>query len=463
MKAIARYFRFEEQETHFRTEVVGGLTTFMTMAYIVVVNPAILSGALGEDLFGELLFATCISAALATLIMGIGANYPFALASGMGLNTFFASIVKGGVDQDQALAVVLAAGILFTLLTLVRVREAVINAVPETLKHAAAAGIGLFIAFIGLKNAGVVVVESMVQEGAVAGAYMVATGAEWRLKLGVVQSASVGLTLLGVLGIGVMLVRRMKGAILLGVVGVAVLAMVTGQTPLPTGVFSSPVWPERLFGKAVAELPAAFDVGLIGVVFAFLFVDFGVVFAFLFVDLFDTMGTLVGVSEKGGFLDAKGRLPRANRALLADSFGTMIGAVFGTSTVTTYIESASGVSAGARTGFASVVTGLLFLLALFLTPLVKAIPPFATAPALIVVGVLMMASVVKIRWDEASDALPAFLTMIAMPLTFSIANGIALGFVVFPIVKRLGGRNDEVHPLVDLLAVIFIAWYLFMY
>ncbi|MDE2888159.1 MAG: NCS2 family permease [Gemmatimonadota bacterium] len=436
MTAIVRYFRFEENGATFRTEVIGGLTTFVTMAYIVAVNPGMLTEALGKDLFGELLFATCISAALATLIMGIVANYPFALAPGMGLNAFFAyTVVLGmGVRWDLALGVVLASGILFTLLTLVRVREAIINAVPDTVKHATACGIGLFIAFIGLKNAGIV-----------------AANQETLITLGEIRSGPVGLTLLGVLGTGVMLARGVKGAILLGMLGVTILGVLTGAAPAPQGFFSLPAWPERLFGVAAVNLTAAFDVGLIGVVLVLLFVD-----------MFDTMGTLVGVSGRAGFLDGRGRLPRANRALLADSLGTVFGSLFGTSTVTTYIESASGISAGARTGFASVVTGAMFLLALFLTPLVEAIPPFATAPALIMVGVLMMASVVNVKWHDVTDALPAFLTMIAMPLTFSISDGLAMGFIAFPIVKRLGRRGDEVNPLVDLLAVIFIARYLFM-
>ena len=436
MRAIAKYFRFEANGATYRTEVVGGLTTFVTMAYIIAVNPGMLSEALGKDLFGELLFATCISAAMATLIMGVASNYPFALAPGMGLNAFFAySVVLGmGVRWDLALGVVLASGILFTLLTLIRVREAIINAVPDAIKQATACGIGLFIAFIGLKNAGIVSGDSATL-----------------ISLGDIRSGPVGLTLLGVLGTGVMMARGVKGAILLGMLGVAVLGVVTGVAAPPRGVISFPAWPDRLFGVAAVNLTTAFDVGLIGIVLVFLFVD-----------LFDTMGTLVGVSGRAGFMDECGRLPRANRALLADSLGTMFGSLFGTSTVTTYIESAAGISAGARTGFASVVTGAMFLLALFLTPLVEAIPAFATAPALIVVGVLMMASVVNVKWDEVTDALPAFLTMIAMPLTFSISDGLALGFIAFPIVKRLGGRGDEVNPLVDLLAVIFIARYLFM-
>lgn len=436
MDILRKYFRFQELGTDFRREVVGGLTTFVTMAYIVAVNPAILSDALGRELFPELLFATCVSAAIATLIMGIGANYPFALAPGMGLNAFFAyTVVLGkGVHSDLALGVVLASGVIFTLLSLAKIREAIINAIPDVLKQATAGGIGLFIAFIGLKNAGIVIDDP-----------------ETLVTLGDTRSGAVGLSLLGIVGIGVLLVRGFRGSILIGVLGVTLLGIVVGASPTPDRIFSLPTWPERLFGVAVLNFTAAFDIALIGFVFAFLFVD-----------LFDTMGTLVGLSERTGFLDEQGRLPRANRALLADSFGTMVGAVFGTSTVTTYIESAAGTSVGARTGFASVVTGILFLLGLFVTPLVASIPAFATAPALIVVGVSMMASVVRIRWSDVSDALPAFLTIIAMPLTFSIANGVAFGLVTYPIVKRVGGRGEEVHPLLDLLAVVFIARYLFM-
>lgn len=436
MEKIARFFKFDEMNTNWRTEVLGGITTFVTMAYIVAVNPGMLSEALGKELFGELLFATCAAAAIATLLMGLLANYPFALAPGMGLNAFFTyTIVLGmGVHWKLALGVVLASGLLFLLLTALRVREAIITAVPEPLKRATAAGIGLFIAFIGLKNAGLVVDDPATL-----------------VSLGDVRTGPVGLALLGLLGTGVMLVRGFRGAILWGVMGVAFLSMLLGISPWPLGVVSLPVWPVHLFGEAVFHLPAAFHTALIELVFAFLFVD-----------LFDTMGTLVGLSERVGFLDDHGRLPRADKALLADSIGTVCGSVLGTSTVTTYIESAAGIASGARTGFASVVTGGLFVGALFLTPLVQAIPPFATAPALVVVGVLMMAPAAKIDWDNVSDAMPAFLTLLAIPLTFSIADGLALGFVAYPIVKRLGGKGDEVHPLVDVLAVIFIAKYLFM-
>ena len=436
MNQIASFFRFDELNTDWRTEVTGGLTTFMTMAYIVVVNPGILSEAMGQALFGELLFATCASAAIGTLLMALLANYPFALAPGMGLNAFFTYtiVLNMGVDWRIALAVVLASGLLFLLLTILRVREAIITAVPEPLKRATAAGIGLFIAFIGLKNAGIIVDNPATL-----------------VSLGDVRSLTVGLTLVGLFGIGVMLARGIRGAILLGVAGVAFLAMAIGAAPWPAGVVSMPAWPVNLFGEAVVNLPLTLDSALIHLVFAFLFVD-----------LFDTMGTLVGLSERSGFLDAQGRLPRANRALLADSVGTVLGSVLGSSTVTTYIESATGISSGARSGFASLVVAVLFLGALFLTPLVESIPVFATAPALVVTGVLMMASAARVNWSDASEAVPVFLTLIAIPLTFSIADGLAVGFVAYPIIKRLSGRGGEVHPLVDALALVFIARYVFL-
>ena len=436
MNKIAEFFKFEQERTNWRIEVTGGVTTFMTMAYIVVVNPAILSDALGKEMFGELLFATCAAAALATLLMGLLANYPFALAPGMGLNAFFAyTIVLGmGVDWKLALGVVLASGLLFLLLTVLKIREAIINAVPDPLKRAVAAGIGLFIAFIGLKNAGLIVDNQATL-----------------VSLGEVRSWSVGLALLGLLGIGVMMARGIRGAILLGMMGVTLLAMIFGATPWPTGLVSMPVWPVHLFGEAVRHLPQTLNVAFIELILALLFVD-----------LFDTMGTLLGLSERSGFLDKRGRLPRANRALLSDSVGTVCGSVIGTSTVTTYIESAAGISSGARTGFSSVVVSGLFTAALFLTPLVQAVPTFAAAPALVVTGVLMMGAAARIRWSDVSEAVPAFLTLVAIPLTFSIADWLALGFISYPSVKRLSGKGHEVHWLIDVLAVVFIARYVFI-
>ena len=436
MNSLARFFEFDRLNTDLRTEVVGGMTTFVTMAYIIAVNPGILAQAMGQELFGELVFATCVSAALATLVMGLAANYPFALAPGMGLNAFFTfSVVLGmGVRWEVALAVVLAAGLLFLLLSLVRLREIVIHAVPASLKHATAAGIGLFIGFIGLKNAGVIVSSE---------ATFVA--------LGQLQTGPVVLALIGLIATAVMMSRGFRGAILIGVIGVTVLSILTGIAEAPRAFVGIPVWPEHLIGTALENLHLAFDPALIAVVFAFLFVD-----------LFDTMGTLVGLSQRSGYLDDQGKLPRANRALMADSLGTVGGALLGTSPVTTYIESASGIAAGARTGLASVVVAILFLLMLFLTPLVEAIPVFATAPALIVVGVLMASSVTRIEWDDVSDAVPAFMTILVMPLTFSIAHGVAAGIVTYPIIKRLSGKGSEVHALIDGLAVVFILRYLLL-
>ncbi|MBS12548.1 MAG: guanine permease [Gemmatimonadetes bacterium] len=436
MDAIARFFEFDKSDTDLRTEVVGGATTFVTMAYIIAVNPAILAQATGQELFAELVSATCLSAAIATLLMAFSANYPFALAPGMGLNAFFTfSVVMGmGVRWDLALSVVLAAGLIFLVLSLIRVREVIMHAVPAGLKHATAAGIGLFIAFIGLKNAGVIVSND---------ATLVA--------MGNLHTGPAALALVGLVGTAVLMSRRIRGAILIGILGVTGLAIVTGVSEAPSAILGTPVWPEHLFGKALENLEVAFDPALITVVFAFLFVD-----------LFDTMGTLVGLSQRSGFLDQQGKLPRAKRALISDSLGTVVGAVFGSSPVTTYIESASGISEGARTGLASVVVAILFLVALLFTPLIEAIPVFATAPALIVVGVLMASSAIRVPWDEISEAVPAFLTILVMPLTFSIAHGVAAGIVMYPLIKRLSGKGGDVHILIDVLAVVFIARYLFL-
>lgn len=436
MSSIARFFEFDKLGTNLRTEIVGGATTFVTMAYIVAVNPGILAVAMGQELFGELVFATCVAAALATLLMGLVANYPFALAPGMGINAFFTfSVVLGmGVRWEVALAVVLASGLLFLLLSLVRLREIVINAVPASLKHATAAAIGLFIGFIGLKNAGVIVSSE---------ATLVA--------MGPLQTGPVVLALIGLIATAVLMARGIRGAILIGVIGVTVLSMLTGISESPQALVGAPVWPAHLIGAALTNLHLAFEPALIAIIFAFLFVD-----------LVDTMGTLVGVSQRSGFLDDDGKLPRANRALMADSVGTVGGALLGTSPVTTYIESASGISEGARTGFANVIVAILFLLTLFLTPLIEAIPLFATTPALIVVGVLMVSSVTRIQWDDVTEAVPAFMTILVMPLTFSIAHGVAAGIIAYPIIKRLSGRGNEVHILIDALAIIFIARYLLL-
>ncbi len=376
---MLKRFHLEENKTTVRQELLAGLTTFMTMAYVVVVNPRILSEA-GIPVDG-VLFATCISAAFATLIMGLWANYPIALATGMSLNAYFAySIVLGrGVPWQTALGVVFLSGVLFLILTLTKVREQIVNGIPDCLKHGTAGGIGLFIAFIGLRNAKIIVANP---------ATFVGFG---KISDPQVLLAAIGLIFIAVLKLG------------------------------------------------LGDL----------------------IFVFFFVDLFDNVGTLVGVCEEGGFL-VDGKLPRASRALLADAFGTIFGALTGTSTVTSYIESAAGVAAGARTGLGNLVIAGLFLLAMFCAPLIAAIPIYATAPALILVGALMCGSIARVRWDDFSEAFPAFLTLVATPLTFSIATGLSLGLLSFTFVKLGTGKYREVSPLIWILSLLFLLRYAFL-
>ena len=427
---LERIFHLQENQTTVRRELLAGLTTFMTMAYVVVVNPRILAEA-GMPVEG-VLFATCISAAIATLIMGIWANYPIALAPGMSLNAYFTySIVIGrGVPWQTALGVVFLSGLLFLLLTLTNVREQIVNGIPDCLKHGTAAGIGLFIAFIGLRNAHIIVANP---------ATFVA--------LGKVSDPQVRLAAAGLLIIAILMARRIGSAILLGIVAIALAGIPLGQAHWPEHLFSLP-HPSGTFLKL--DFRSAFKLG------------FGeLIFVFFFVDLFDNVGTLVGVCEQGGFL-REGKLPRASRALLADAFGTMFGALAGTSTVTSYIESAAGVAAGARTGLGNLVIAAFFLIAMFCAPLVAAIPGYATAPALILVGALMCGSVARVRWDDFSEAFPAFLTLVATPLTFSIATGLSLGLLSFTFIKVGTGKYREISPLIWVLTVLFLLRYAFL-
>lgn len=431
---LERLFHLEEAGTTWKREVVGGLTTFMTMAYIIFVNPSLVSTT-GMP-FDAVVMATIFSAAFATLLMAFLTNYPFALAPGMGLNAYFAFSVVGamGIPWQTALGAVFISGVVFVILTLSRVREMIIDAVPMTLKKAIGAGIGLFIALIGLSNAGIVVANPST---------MVALG-----------SFSDPNTLLAVIGLavtGLLLARRVPGAILIGILVTTVIGIFMGVTPRPEGIFQWPslaTW-QPVLGKL--DIMGALRLGLLEIVFAFLFVD-----------MFDTVGTLIGVSSQGGFLDRNGNLPRANRALLADAVGTVAGSIFGTPTVTSYIESASGVAAGARTGLTGVVVALGFLLSLFFMPIIAVVPAAATAPALVVVGAMMISQVEGIRWNEFSEALPAFITIAAMPFTYSIATGIALGFILYPFLKLVTGRGREVHWLTYLLGVLFILRFAFL-
>lgn len=435
MQAIVRrlddFFQLSARGTNVRTEATAGATTFLTMAYIIVVNPSILSDA-GVPFSGAL-FATCVASAIGTLLMGLVANYPFALAPGMGINAYFAYTVVLTLNYDwrTALGAVFISGIIFVFLTLARVRAMIVDAIPSTLKTAVAGGIGLFIAFIGLKNAGVI-----------------AASPATFVTLGNLTAKSTVLALAGLLVVGALVARGFRSALILGIIGVTVAAIVLGIAPMPAGVVARPDWHSTLFQLDVG---GAIRLGLLDVVFVFLFVD-----------MFDTIGSLMGLGQQSGFLDSEGKMPRLTGALVADSTATVAGACLGTSTVTTYIESATGVSEGGRTGLTAVVVAVLFLLATFFSPLAGAVPTIATAPALILVGVFMIRSAVHIRWDDLTEAIPAFLAIIAMPLTFSIANGLALGFIFYPLLKLLTGRGREASPLVYVLAALFVLRYLYL-
>lgn len=427
---LERIFHVRENDTTVRRELLGGLTTFMTMAYVVVVNPRILAEA-GMPVEG-VLFATCISAAIATLIMGVWANYPIALAPGMSLNAYFTySIVIGrGVPWPTALGVVFLSGALFLLLTLTNIREQIVNGIPDCLKHGTAAGIGLFIAFIGLRNAKMIVAHPATF-----------------VSLGKASDPQVLLAAAGLLIIAILMARRIGSAILLGIVAIALAGIPLGLAHWPDHLFS---WPHPSGTFLKLDFRSAFKI------------SFGeLIFVFFFVDLFDNVGTLVGVCEQGGFL-RDGKLPRASRALLADAFGTMFGALTGTSTVTSYIESAAGVAAGARTGLGNLVIAAFFLLAMFCAPLVAAIPGYATSPALILVGALMCGSVARVKWEDFTEAFPAFLTLLATPLTFSIATGLSLGVLSFTFIKVGTGKYREISPLIWVLSVLFIIRYAFL-
>ena len=427
---LERLFHLRENNTTVRVELLAGLTTFMTMAYVVVVNPQILAQAgMPED---GVLFATCLSSAIATLVMGLWANYPIALAPGMSLNAYFTySIVIGrGIPWQTVLGVVFFSGVLFLLLTLTSVREQIVNGIPDCLKHGTAAGIGLFIAFVGLRNAKIIVANPATFVG-----------------FGRVSDPQVLLAAAGLVLIAILMARKIGSAILLGVIAIALAGIPFGLTHLPDHLFSLP-HPGGTFLKL--DLHAAAKIGL-----------GELIFAFFFVDLFDNVGTLVGVCEQGNFL-RDGKLPRASRALLADAVGTIVGAVAGTSTVTSYIESAAGVAAGARTGLGNLVIAAGFAVAMFCAPVVAAIPAYATAPALILVGALMCGAVARVRWDDFTEAFPAFLTLVAMPLTFSIATGLSLGVLSFTLIKLGSGKYREISPLIWVLSVLFLLRYVFL-
>ena len=452
-----KIFKLKKNNTTVKSEVIAGVTTFMTMAYILAVNPGILEDA-GMNPTAVLL-ATAIASFIGTACMALMANMPFALSAGMGLNAYLAyTVVQGmGYSWQLALLAVFVEGLVFIVLSLTNVREAIFNAIPLTLKRGVSVGIGLFIAFIGLQNAGLAVDDGSTLVKVTSFTENFST-----------HGICAVLALLGVMLTAILHIRKIKGAILIGILGTWLLGIVCQLTGLYV--------PDAAAG-AYSLLPdslVSFDFSALGDTFGQCFyVDFSavrpldfvvVIFAFLFVDMFDTLGTLIGVATKANMLDKDGRLPAVKPALLADAIGTSVGAVLGTSTVTTFVESASGVAAGGRTGLTAMVTGLLFLLATLFAPLFTAIPSFATAPALIMVGFLMVSSVTEIRFDDdnLTEAIPAYIAIIAMPLFYSISEGISLGIISYVILNLCTGKAKKIKPLMYVLAVLFILKYIFL-
>lgn len=427
---LEKLFKLKQHQTSLKQEAIAGLTTFMTMAYIIFVNPMMLADA-GMD-HGAVFVATCLAAAVGCIVMGVMANYPIALAPGMGLNAFFTYTVVGemGYSWETALGAVFLSGICFLILSLVRIREWIVNSIPMSLRIGIAAGIGLFLALIGLKSAGIVVASPATL-----------------VTMGDITAFPAVMAVLGFFLIIAMVQRGMKSAVILSILIITGLGLLFGDVHY-NGIVSMPPSVAPTF--MAMDLSQVFEVTMLSMVFAFLFVD-----------LFDTSGTLVAVAQRGGFLDEKGRLPRLNRALTADSLATIAGATLGTSTTTSYIESTAGVSAGGRTGLTAVVVGLLFILALFLSPLAGMIPAYATAGTLFYVAILMMSGLVHVEWEDLTEAAPVVVVCILMPLTFSIATGIALGIISYAAIKLLTGRFSDLNIGVIVLAAMFIAKFIY--
>ncbi|MDN3017893.1 NCS2 family permease [Paenibacillus sp. BSR1-1] len=423
-------FKLNENHTNAKTELLAGITTFFTMVYIVVVNPVILADA-GVP-FQQVFTATIIAAVVGTLWMGLFANYPIAIAPGMGLNAYFAYSVVGGhqgITYQTAFAAVFIAGLIFVILSLTPLREKLIDAIPDNLKHGITAGIGLFIAFIGLRLTKIITAHPTNLVG-----------------LGDLHAPSAILTLVGLAVTLVLMVLRVNGALFFGMIVTGLIAFFTGQLSFKNGFMALPSLPEGLMiGNPITAFGDVVQHSL-----------YAVVFSFILVTIFDTTGTMIGVANQAGLMK-NGKFPRARQALLSDSIATAIGAMFGTSPTTAYIESSSGVAAGGRTGLTSLTVAALFILSAFFGPLVSAVSGISaiTAPALIIVGSLMMGSIAKVRWDELDEAFPAFLTILSMPLTSSIATGIALGFISYPLLKLVKGKWHDVHPLLYVFAVLF--------
>ncbi|ETI67696.1 NCS2 family permease [Neobacillus vireti] len=441
---MQKYFEFEKYGTNYRREIIGGFTTFLAMAYILVVNPITLSLAAVEDFpdalrmdYGAVFVATALAAAIGSIIMGLIGKYPLALAPGMGLNAFFAfTVVLGsGIPWQHALGAVLISGVFFFLLTLTGLREKIINAIPIDLKYAVGAGIGLFITFVGLQSAQIIVNNDATLVG-----------------LGDLTAGGPLLAIFGIVVTVIMMTRGIKGAVFYGMILTTIIGIIFGEIKMPHQVVGHVPSLSPTFGAAFSAFGESsfYTTTMLGIILTFLFVDF-----------FDNAGTLVAVAGQAGLMKDN-KLPRAGRALISDSVATSVGAILGTSTTTSFVESTAGVAAGARTGFASLVTGALFILSLFLFPLLSVITAPVTTPALVIVGVLMVSSLGKIDWKRFEIAVPAFLTMVAMPLTYSIATGIAMGFIFYPITMLVKGKIKEIHPIMYVFFVIFVLYFIFL-
>lgn len=428
---LDRWFHLSENKTSVRTEVLAGLTTFSTMAYIIFVNPMILKQA-GMD-FGAVMVATILASAFSTLVMALFAHYPFALAPGMGLNAYFTYtlVIDQGISWQVGLGATFLAGLLFFALNLLRIRELILEAIPLTLRVTLAAGIGLFLAFIALKHLGIIVAHQ-----------------ETLVTTGSLKTPQVGMALLGLVLTSVLLYYQVSGAILLSLIAVWILSLLLGLTSTH-GLVSLPPDPT----------PTLLQLDIMGALKPSVL---GVVMAFTFIAIFDAAGTITGLAEQGRFLDKQGKLPRARRVFLADALGTMIGAAAGTSPMTTYLESAAGVTAGGRTGLTGVVVACLFLLCLFVAPIAESMPFFATAPALLIIGAQMMEPLRNLSYDDPTEYVPGFVTLVTIPLTFSISTGIAFGLILYPLLKTLTGRPQHVHWLVWILAALFLLKFLFL-
>ena len=451
---LEKWFKLKENNTNIKTEVVAGVTTFMTMAYILAVNPSILSAS-GMD-SNAILMATALASFIGTLAMAFLANYPFALAPGLGLNAYFAYTVCGvmGYSWQVALLAVFVEGLIFIVLSVTNVREAIFNAIPMQLKKGVSVGIGLFIAFIGFQNAGIVVNSDSTL------VTVIDFTADFRTA-----GISALLAIIGTFIIVILHIKKVRGSILIGIFATWILGILCQLTGLYT------VTPDAGYYSLLPSW-SSFSVTSLGLTFGQCFkADFGavkitdfivIILAFLFVDIFDTLGTLIGCANKANMLDKAGRLPRIKQALLADAIATSAGAVLGTSTTTTFVESSSGVAEGGRTGLASVVTGFLFLLAIFFAPIFTAIPGFATAPALLFVGFLMITAVTQIDFDDLTEAVPAYLCLLAMPLLYSISEGIAVGVISYVIINAVCGKAKKITPLMYILAILFVCKYIFL-